>query len=91
MKKLLIATGFLAAATSGSMAQTYYGAPQAPGSRAHTPRYGLYDFAPGYGAYDMSPGFSGDNYDSTNAPGGAYIYANPLSPSAPVRLKPDGW
>jgi hypothetical protein len=26
-----------------------------------------------------------------NAPGGAYIYSDPHSPSAPVRQTPDGW
>lgn len=68
MKRILLAAGFVLAATTASMAQGYvYGAP-----------YGgdeLYDSAPGYGAglYDYAPGYSygGDwyAYDRVDAPG----------------------
>jgi hypothetical protein len=64
MKKFLLATGFLLAATSASLAQGYgyqgygyYRAPYAYGP--YGPGYNLYDSAPGYGygpgLYDYAP------------------------------------
>jgi hypothetical protein len=62
MNKILIAAGFLVAATSAAWAQDYY-APYTYGY-SHAP----YSYAPGYGVYDYAPGYS-------YAPGfGAYSY-----------------
>lgn len=77
MKKLLLAAGFVLAATSASMAQGYvYGAPYGADFYDYRPGYGLYDYAPGYGVYDFSAGFSGYSYggnwygyDRSDAPG----------------------
>ena len=79
MKKLLIAAGFLLAATSASMAQDYaYGEPYGYGTYEYAPGGyapgGLYDAAPEYGVYDFSPSYGayGDNwydYDRSDAPG----------------------
>ena len=69
MKRILLAAGFVLAATTASMAQGYvYSAPYGGGEE-------LYDSAPGYGAglYDYAPGYSygGDwyDYDRVDAPG----------------------
>jgi hypothetical protein len=50
MKKLLIAAGFVVAATSASLAQgyNYYGAPYGYGPYGNGPGVTVYDEAPGY-------------------------------------------
>ncbi|HUI12422.1 MAG TPA: hypothetical protein VL048_03015 [Xanthobacteraceae bacterium] len=72
MKKILLAAGFVMAATTAALAQGYvYGAPYGGGIYNYSPGYesgpgygsGLYDYAPGYGYggwYD---------YDRVDAPG----------------------
>ena len=76
MKKILLAAGFVLAATSASMAQDYvYGAPYGAGPHDYSSGYGLYNSAPGYGSglYDYAPGYgSGGNwydYDRVDGPG----------------------
>jgi hypothetical protein len=47
MKKVILAAAFVLAATSGALAQGFYG-----------PGYGYYDAAPGYGfSYGAGPGY----------------------------------
>lgn len=68
MKRLILAAGFVLAATSGSWAQGYvYGTPYG---------YGTYDYAPGVGVYDYAPSYSGFttggnpyDYDRVDGPG----------------------
>ncbi len=73
MKKLLVAAGFVVAATSASWAQgyVYAGAPYGYGPYDTGPGAGVYDYAPGYGIYDFAPGYGGDwyEYDRVDAPG----------------------
>jgi hypothetical protein len=75
MKKIFLAAGFVFAATTAAMAQSYgYGAPYGSGIYDYS-GYGLSDAAPGYGSglYDYAPGYAyGDNwydYDRVDAPG----------------------
>lgn len=69
MKRVMLAAGFVLAATSESWAQAYlYGAPYG---------YGTYDYAPGFGIYDYyAPSYSGYAvggdafaYDRVDGPG----------------------
>jgi len=79
MKKLVVAVGFLVAAMSTALAQSYGGNPGLD--------YGYY-----YGDSEQPYGFgprARAHIVRVNAPGGAYIQCD--GPNAPVRCTPDGW
>jgi hypothetical protein len=76
MKKLLIAAGFVLAATSASLAQSYpyrgygyYGAPYGYGPYDNGPGVSVYDDAPGYYAAPYGYDYGNGPYQERGGPG----------------------